>query len=375
MYAHFKSIARRMAGTAASRLGLASRVERGRVLVLAYHRVIATDRLRAMAVEPGMYVSNATFRQHLRILRTDYDVLSITEWLGSWTGGRLRLPSSGRFCVITFDDGWKDNYEVAFPLLKEFRLPAAIFLPTGFIGTTRWFWTEIVTWLLMRGDASRLLRPCLPQQESAWPVLLRFAAEHDRTHGSARAEAVSGVIHELKAFPPATLAALCQELPDRLRLAVPKIPICMDWDEVREMAAAGIEFGSHSHNHHLLTQLSPAGVLGELETSRGRLAAECPAAVPVFSYPNGAVDPGVQRLVREAGYEAALTMDCGVEGRAPQDPFAIQRIAVHDDVSRTPSLFAWRLFSASYRGTIAGAPRSAQPGAARRVAPQALPRS
>ena len=103
---------------------------RNHAVVLMYHRVLSTD-AAALGVDPGMFVTARSFERHLRHLRDRYELVTIDQ-IGEWMAGRTsfdRVP-----CAITFDDGWRDNYEVAFPLLKQYGVPATVFLVTGWIG-------------------------------------------------------------------------------------------------------------------------------------------------------------------------------------------------------------------------------------------------
>jgi peptidoglycan/xylan/chitin deacetylase (PgdA/CDA1 family) len=109
------------------------------------------------------------------------------------------------------------------------------------------------------------------------------------------------------------------------------------------MSAAGVSFGSHSATHRILTHLDPSEARKEIEGSWATLRAKPIATVPVFCYPNGDWSAQVARLVEAAGYSAAATTQFGYEGRAPSRRFGLKRINVHDDVTRTPALFAFHL--------------------------------
>jgi peptidoglycan/xylan/chitin deacetylase (PgdA/CDA1 family) len=96
-----------------------------------YHRVLAQAEVPS-DIDPGMYVTAEAFERHLRYLSAHHEVVSLQD-LGEWLGGRRtfnRIP-----CVITFDDGWVDNFTRAFPLLVQFGMSATIFLVTELIGT------------------------------------------------------------------------------------------------------------------------------------------------------------------------------------------------------------------------------------------------
>lgn len=101
-----------------------------KALVLMYHRVLDENE-GTPSIHPGMYVTRKVFSQHLEYLSKFYTVVTL-EQLEEWFSGKRQI--SGIPCLITFDDGWADNYDVAFPLLQKYSLPAAIFLITDQIG-------------------------------------------------------------------------------------------------------------------------------------------------------------------------------------------------------------------------------------------------
>lgn len=106
-----------------------------------YHRVLPEEEVTG-DVKPGMFVTPATFRRHLGYLADQHAVINLEE-LAAWSHGQRsfdRVP-----CVITFDDGWGDNYVHAFPLLRQHGLTATIFLATGLIGRPK-----MLTWEQVR---------------------------------------------------------------------------------------------------------------------------------------------------------------------------------------------------------------------------------
>ena len=118
----------------------------------------------------------------------------------------------------------------------------------------------------------------------------------------------------------------------------------MNWDEVREMSQHGLSFGSHSCSHRILTTISADEITYELARSREVLLSQGINYVPVFCYPNGNHDARIQRQVEDCGYEAAVTVQMGVEGAKPKNRFAIHRVGIHNDVTSTIPLFSFRLF-------------------------------
>ena len=90
---------------------------RGKVLVLMYHRVLTPGEVSLHPVQPGMYVLDTVFEQQMMFVKQNFTVLSLQDLLGMWQGGVW--DEHARYCVITFDDGWLDNYRHAYPVLKR----------------------------------------------------------------------------------------------------------------------------------------------------------------------------------------------------------------------------------------------------------------
>jgi peptidoglycan/xylan/chitin deacetylase (PgdA/CDA1 family) len=95
-----------------------------------YHRTIDPS-VRTPPADPGMFVTGRSFERHLELLVQHYTLVTMDQF-GNWLAGCVQFDRPP--CALTFDDGWLDNYEVAFPLLTRFNVPATIFLITGAIG-------------------------------------------------------------------------------------------------------------------------------------------------------------------------------------------------------------------------------------------------
>jgi peptidoglycan/xylan/chitin deacetylase (PgdA/CDA1 family) len=128
-----RALARRAVSAAAYYSGLEEQRHRvamqDRGVVLMYHRVLSDA--PHPGVDPGMFVTASAFEHHLRLLRSRYDLVTIDAF-GEWMTGQRVLTRPP--CAITFDDGWRDNYDVAFPLLQRYGATATVFLVTSWIG-------------------------------------------------------------------------------------------------------------------------------------------------------------------------------------------------------------------------------------------------
>lgn len=291
---------------------------RHRVIILTYHRVLTRQELATQIVQPGMYVAADVFEQHMRFLLQHFRIISLLDLLRAWDRGGL--PDDRPHCIVTFDDGWLDNYTHAYPILRRLGIPATMFLPTSYVGTRRWFWPDRLGHLL------HVARAQTPSRLSP-----RWRTDLER------------VIRAWKRATGESIERDLRELALRLGVAEPSERRIVDWDEVAEMAAHGISFGSHSATHAILTATDAQQLETEVGESLAVLRERAKNWIPVFAYPNGTYSEAVVQRVEAAGYVAAVTTDPGAETGAARDRFRIRRIGVHDDISRTPALFSFHL--------------------------------
>jgi peptidoglycan/xylan/chitin deacetylase (PgdA/CDA1 family) len=292
----------------------------GKVVILTYHRVLSEQELSRYYVQPAMYVRVDAFEAQMRFVKEHFEVLSLSRLLEMWAAGRL--DEDTRYCVLTFDDGWRDTYVHAYPVLRRLGIPATIFVATGFVGTDEWFWPDKLAHLMVhrrggrpdRGSAGERLETEIEAEINRWKVLRR--ADIDRA-----------------------LEKLRQEWGGNL----PRNRVIMNWDEVGEMARNGISFGSHSLTHAILTRESAEDVEQEIRGSLRELRERQVNCVPVFCYPNGDYSPDIADRVQSAGYRGAVCGESGWETRVPRNLFALRRVGIHNDVTATLPLFALRL--------------------------------
>ena len=304
----------------------------GKAVILTYHRVLSEKELSEQFVQPGMYVRDDVFEMQMRFLREHFEILSFSELLSLWKN--KLWDKRTRYCVITFDDGWLDNYLYAYPILKKYQIPATIFLPTGFIGTSEWFWPDRIGYLLARYVKASVQQP-LDFLCDRYPLLKRARGDG--------VEQINSIIETCKELPEEEIERMIEEMSQELGLDSPPGRIVMNWSEVEKMSASGVSFGSHSATHKILTTISTKDVENELKVSLKTLKRENVTAVPVFCYPNGNFTHTIAEQVKEAGYEAAVTVRFGFETQKPANLFELKRIGVHNDITSTVPLFSWHL--------------------------------
>jgi peptidoglycan/xylan/chitin deacetylase (PgdA/CDA1 family) len=262
------------------------------------------------------------FEEHLRLLSARFEVVAVDQlprYLHE--GVRLERP----LAVITFDDGYIDNYLHAFPILRKQRIPAIFFLPTAFIGSRRVPFWDRVAWLLRhaRSDHIRL---------DGWEKSLSLApADLERT--------IRDVLRWLKALPGGQMVQRIDELRQtcgaRGDCQEAAEPLFLNWDQAREMLAAGMAFGSHTHTHGLLSQMKKEAQEYELSHSRTILENELNVPITTVSYPDGGrstYDADTLQLVKALGYRVGFNYVREVNVLPIANPFEVGRLAVFDDM-------------------------------------------
>lgn len=306
-------------------------------LILMYHRVLDIRSLRGLMQE-GMYVDVKTFEMHVEYLKRRYDIVSLESCLKTL---RNREKPERPFCCITFDDGWKDFYDNAFPVLEKHDAVATVFLPTEFIGTDESFWTDRLGRIVVElGKKGR-------DREAADPAEPMIGTISGLT-GSPMAR-FEAAIRMLKPLP----ASRIRDINDNFfgRLGIPRDGSersFLSWEEVRAMKESGVvRFGSHTRNHVILTTVDEKTVFEELTRSKEKLlekGAVSESFIP-FSYPNGDHTDRIVEMVERAGYSMAVTT---MRGRnrymaGPVDVFRLERVGIHQDMSSTDSMLSCRI--------------------------------
>jgi peptidoglycan/xylan/chitin deacetylase (PgdA/CDA1 family) len=221
--------------------------------------------------------------------------------------------------TITFDDGYCDNYLYARPILKKYRLPASIFVTTGYTETSRRMWNDRIAGAIKRTDR-RVMNLELPAEKLSLPL--------DSDHS--RLASMLSVLEKLKSLPEAEKNSLVDDLVEQLGCRdATSDRLMLSWSELREMVSEEWEVGSHTVEHRILTKISQAEIQWELANSKKTLEENLQRPVTLFAYPNGKEhDFGEtsRKLVQSTGYRAALTSLGGLN-REGFERFEIRRVS------------------------------------------------
>jgi peptidoglycan/xylan/chitin deacetylase (PgdA/CDA1 family) len=302
-----------------------------------YHRVISKAEV-GHGLQEGMYVDPTTFDMHVEYLKRNFLIMPLAEIFNNTKASSAKSEDTP-VCYLTFDDGWHDFYKYAFPILKAHRIPATVFLPTKYIGSSIFFWTDRIANIFHQMKDMPRVKHTRNSMED------RLAKELESFGGSTQ-EKIEAAIPILKKQDNERLLNTLSRLEKRWEIK----PITdkrsfLNWDEVREMSDTGlISFGSHTDNHRILTELRDDEIYQELYESKKKMISEKAVGTDFipFSYPNGDHDDRVVTIVKEAGYHVAVTTEKGWNSYdAPM--FRLNRISIHQDISSSREMFGCRI--------------------------------
>jgi peptidoglycan/xylan/chitin deacetylase (PgdA/CDA1 family) len=289
--------------------------------ILAYHRVMALP-------DPDSYdfdleLISATpegFREQMLLVKERYRPMRLSDVAAAIDAGHALPPDT---VVITFDDGYDDNYHIAFPILQELGIPATFFVSTGHIDSGRPYAYDWLVHMILMTSASRLE---LPELGMDMPMPVGRAAR--------RALATS-VLDHMKEISALAQAGMIRRLEKEWRMpsdaAVPADCRPMTWDQLREMHAAGLEIGSHGVNHWMLSKLPLDELEREVRDSRDALLRELGPMPLLMSYPvgsNRAFDRQVIEVTRNAGFDVACSYISGTNPQPAANRYSLYRLAV-----------------------------------------------
>lgn len=313
------------------------RARRRALLVLMYHRVLPPGDDRVLTEQPGMWVHPRTLAMHLRTLRPHFEIVRLADWLER---AASNAPLPPRACAITFDDGWRDNYEHAYPVLRSERVPATIFACSDLIGTRRQFWPERLATLL------RLLNgPGRTDGRRRAPWLLELAPALRSDESRMNVESIDNAIEAAKKrYSDGSISRLLDDAYSGIGAREPgEAPALLDWDQVQEMLDSGlVDFGSHTRTHQRLSRdVDERTLRDQIIDSKSALEARTGRSIDLFCYPNGDVAPAAYDMVR-AVYRGACSTRYGWHS-ATNDPYMIRRVGVHEDIAFDEASFLSRI--------------------------------
>ncbi|MFC1969672.1 polysaccharide deacetylase family protein [Chloroflexota bacterium] len=316
-----------VAATAANYSGLPDgyaflrrKLTKSQVGILLYHRVCpSNDNWNLKPLSPR------SFERQMEYFHRNYEILSLDRLVQYIQQGR---PLPEKAVVITFDDGYKDNYLYAYPILVKHGIPATIFLTTGHIGSSKLFWFDEVKYLVQLTPLNQLEL----NELGSYPL----QTEVDRFRTSLI------ISRRLRNLPEERKKKLVEKLINTCQVDIPDNlgeELFLSWDEVREMGDDGISFGAHTVNHPVLTNLPLQRARWEIVQSKKDIEEKLGKEVTAFAYPFGPFNAEIVRLVKESGFTSAVTTESGLVN-AKTNPYKLPRIGAVRDFNKFKVVFS-----------------------------------
>ncbi len=300
---------------------------RDSLLVLNYHRIGNADE---DPFDPGVFsASGDQLNDQIAYLKRHVSLVTLEEAM-AFAHGTLQEKAPRCRVLITFDDGYLDNYQIAFPILRSHGAQGVFFLVTSLVGSGCVPWWDRIAFVIKtaRRRCFSLHYPAelaVDLDASGVAQSLRDVLNLYKRPGNADPERFLGELDD---------AAKGDSIPGTLRRF-------LNWDEAREMIAGGMAIGSHTHSHPVLAQLGPEQQRNELAQSRALLMEHLGIPADALAYPVGAASSfsdQTQQIARECGYRAAFSYHGGTNLPGMARPYDIKRVGVGDQ--------SWRRFRA-----------------------------
>lgn len=282
------------------------------VLILNYHRIgDPGDQM----LDHGLWSATPkAFERQMRFLRRHCRIISPAQLLE-------QEALAGQACaMVTFDDGYRDNYEVAFPILQSLGVPATFFVSTGFTDRPRLPWWDEISWMICSSRRSRL--------SSAMLAL-------DVTLEGNRQRAIDAALLVYKRLPGEATAVFMDDLGEACGTG--RCPanlgrdLWMTWDMLRAMSEAGMTVGGHTVDHPVLSRLSPLEQEEQIGGCMQRLEEELAVKGRFFAYPRGKEDSfsdATRAALYQAKIDVAFSYYGGFNHPGHADPYDVRRVPV-----------------------------------------------
>lgn len=309
----------------AARGSRADRMEPG-ISILTYHSISASESPLSLSIRPEL------FESQMRMLSERFEVVHLSDALESLRNGTL----VGRKFAVTFDDGYLDNYTIAYPILRRYRIPAVLFVCVEAVDTGHFHW-------------ERFDRAVLETRERRLDWSSQGFGVRELGDSRQRASLLPELHAILKRCDDAVRRSLVESALERFQDVGTGERTMLSWEQVKEMEEGGfVRIGSHTMSHPILSRLTRPQKEREIVDSRDALALRLGHPPDLFAYPNGKTedfDRETVEILASAGYRAACSTVSGIN-RVGCDPYRLNRIDVNTKCSTGASgRFSPEMFS------------------------------
>ncbi|MFH1752628.1 MAG: methyltransferase domain-containing protein [Candidatus Omnitrophota bacterium] len=301
------------------------RLLRRKTAILMYHGFAREKVKTGIENHQGKHLDIARFDDQMRYLKNHYNPISLPDFIRSF---RDKRPIPDNSVIVTLDDGYESNYLLAYPILKRYGIPAALFVTTGFVENKDFLWVDRIEYAISRTGADALKIEILGRARS-----FDLMGRESRIRCEARLRSL------LKRLPRDKRGPIIDEIERQLKVRLshdnaPPIYRPLQWGQIREMADSGlVTIGSHTHSHIAPALCGEKEALEELSLSKEIIEDKTERICDIFCYPNGGAgdfNARTKRYLKSAGYLCGLVNIPGFSS-ASSDVYKLRRFGLSED--------------------------------------------
>jgi peptidoglycan/xylan/chitin deacetylase (PgdA/CDA1 family) len=279
-------------------------------------------------------IDPAHFRRIISYLSKEYTLFLLEDLI--YQKDILNQTYKKPLAAVVFDDGYKDFMNYALPVLEEFKTPASMYIITDAADSGRPPWTYMLDYAFVKTNKLDLKwnNDLLPAELS----------EMNWNSAAERLDYGRKIKPFLKKIPHSQRAGLMDQLLTWFNDVEMPADLFMNWDEIRQVANAGYEIGSHTVSHPLLATIEDNNLLREeLSFSREILHKQLGKYPVAISYPNGSFNSQVKKISAEVGYQLGLATNQHAYKTEKYDLFEIPRIELYNETMFMTKLRIWEV--------------------------------
>lgn len=302
---------------------------RGRATILYYHRFSSIENENGWATPFEKGVSQSDFEKQMKYLRRWYRVVPLEQLVKIIKNNK---SLSGDTIAITIDDGYRDNFIYAYPVLRKYGMPATIFLITDYVGTSKNIWWDYLSEILKALHRTKFKLSNLDSLILSNTLKEKLRLFFLTSNQSQLGVLLQQIFNEIKKMSPQRRDKLIQFFSENCSDQSLKTDThrFLNWDQVLQMRQDGLSFGAHTHTHPNLTTMDISSIKHEITKSKAIIEKQLGSPVKLFAYPSGDFDNKVKEVVKNLGFIAACSTK---QGRVDKnsDLFELQRFGVCDE--------------------------------------------
>lgn len=312
--------------------GLLNRMRnRHGVVIVNFHRFYDNNKPFILK-GPSVHTHVDIFDKMLNLLSRRYQIISMSKLIEHLNSLE---PFEKDSAVITIDDGYRDNYSLALPILKKYGIPATLYIATGFIGTNNMMPMDCVDYAL-RTTKKKTLK---------WKRITDYALHLGESSGLNEINVQIG--NYIKSLPEEELTPTLSELYQILDVKpYTEDRIMLNWDEIKELIDNDVNIGSHGVSHISMTKLSIQNAINELQESKNIIFKKTGIVPEHFAFPNGATEDFSDDLrmhARNIGYSSVASVNRGINIPGVTNQYNLNRVGLIGSPEET-MLYIEKLF-------------------------------